>query len=101
MSTKSSSILFDVDNLELKAEYMDEQDMDKDDLLLCNLAFVPRDSALVSKVIGKVPDNQLVKFGIKLQDSTGDTAEERRAWQLYVEAPVVADICASFHQSVF
>ena len=74
----TQSLGYDVENLELKAEYMDEQDMDKDDLLLCNLAFVPRDSALVSKVIGKVPDNQLVKFGIKLQDSTGDTLREAK-----------------------
>lgn len=68
---------YNVSDLELHAEYMDEPDLKADEELVCNFAFVPRDSALVNSVTQKVPNEQLAKFGIKPQvtDSGKDMRE--------------------------
>ena len=73
----TQSLGYNVEDLHLQAEYMDEDKLNDGDLLLCNLAFVPRDSDVVKKVIGKVPDGQLVKFGIETQDSDGSLQERK------------------------
>jgi hypothetical protein len=67
-----------VNDLHLHPEYMDETELNEDDLLLCNLAFVPRDSDLVEKVTNKVPEDQLVKFGIKPMKSESKKAFRER-----------------------
>lgn len=50
----------DVSDLRLQAEYMEEGDP-----LICNVAVVSRESPLVESVIHKVPDDQLIKLGVK------------------------------------
>ena len=60
---------YNVKDAELHAEYMDDSDLDDDELLVCNFAFVPRESDLVSMVSGKVPADQLAKFGIEHRSS--------------------------------
>jgi hypothetical protein len=58
---------------------MDDSHLGDDDTLLCNFAFNPRDSDLVSTVIDKVPDDQLAKFGIKPHESdVGKAMWERK-----------------------
>jgi hypothetical protein len=49
----------------LHAEYMDDMNLDDDELLVCNFAFVPREPKLVGSVSAKVPSDQLSKLGIK------------------------------------
>ena len=61
----TQSLGYNVDDIELHAEYMDDKDLDDDELLVCNFAFIPRESDLVSLVANKVPNNQLAKFGIE------------------------------------
>jgi len=86
---------YNVEDAELVAEYMDDGDLSDDELLVCNFAFVPRESDLVSLVTGKVPSEQLAKFGIEprasdrsrkdLRERTLDTLNGRllyRGWIL-------------------
>ena len=65
-----------VKDLKLHAEYMDESTLRKNDELICNFAFVPRDSDVVKTVAGRVPMEKLAKFGIKPKAS--DTANSIR-----------------------
>jgi nucleoside-diphosphate-sugar epimerase len=65
----TQSLGYNVEDMDLHAEYMDDKDLDDDELLVCNFAFVPRDSDLVKSVSGKVPNDQLAKFGIKPEAS--------------------------------
>jgi nucleoside-diphosphate-sugar epimerase len=60
----TQSLGYNVQDMDLHAEYMDDKDLDDDELLVCNFAFVPRESNLVATVSGKVPNDQLAKFGI-------------------------------------
>lgn len=63
----TQSLGYNVKDIELQAEYMDDVDLADDEKLVCNFAFVPRESDLVSIVTSKVPNEQLVKFGIDLK----------------------------------
>ncbi len=71
---------YNVKDAELHAEYMDDADLDDDELLVCNFAFVPRESDLVATVAGKVPKEQLAKFGFesKPSDKSTKNAKERK-----------------------
>jgi nucleoside-diphosphate-sugar epimerase len=55
---------YNIKDLALQSEYMDDVDLHENEKLVCNFAFVPRDSTLVEMVTGKVPNEQLTKFGI-------------------------------------
>eukprot|EP00536_Pseudo-nitzschia_multiseries_P012115 jgi/Psemu1/244288/estExt_Genewise1.C_4450034 len=68
---------FNVEDAELHAEYMDDSNLDDDELLVCNFAVVPRESDLVSLVTGKVPAEQLSKFGIEKDPSDGSMKDYR------------------------
>lgn len=68
---------YNVEDVELHAEYMDDSDLDDDDLLVCNFAFVPRESDLVSLVVGKVPPDSLAKFGIGARSSDRSSKDLR------------------------
>jgi nucleoside-diphosphate-sugar epimerase len=72
----------DVKDLQLQGEYMDEQKIDKNDKLICNFAFVPRDSELVTMVNSRIPAAQLAKFGIKAQASPMDEDAAQRDTRL-------------------
>jgi len=54
--------------------------LDDDELLICNFAFIPRESRLVSSVSDKVPNDQLAKFGIKprASDASSKAMLERK-----------------------
>ena len=71
---------YNVKDAELHAEYMDDSDLEDDELLVCNFAFVPRESDLVATVSGKVPAEQLAKFGIesKTSDKSAKDLRERK-----------------------
>ena len=70
---------YNVQDLELHSEYMDDTALGDEDDLLCNFAFVPRDSDLVNSVASKVPNDQLAKFGIKPEQSdVGKAMKERK-----------------------
>jgi hypothetical protein len=68
---------YNVEDAELHAEYMDDSDLDDDELLVCNFAFVPRESDLVSLVTSKVPSEQLAKFGIEPRSSDRSSKDLR------------------------
>lgn len=68
---------YNVEDAELHAEYVDDSDLDDDELLICNFAFVPRESDLVSLVTGKVPGDQLAKFGIEPRSSDKSSKDLR------------------------
>jgi nucleoside-diphosphate-sugar epimerase len=75
----TQSLGYNVQDLNLKAEYMDEITLKDDDILICNLAVIPRDSDLTKMVVNKVPNDQLAKFGIVPQSTdVGHTVHERR-----------------------
>jgi hypothetical protein len=76
----TQSLGYDVEDMELHAEYMDDKDLEDDDLLVCNFAFVPRESKLVATVSDKVPNDQLSKFGIKPEprDASAKAMTERK-----------------------
>ena len=61
--------------LKLQATYNAEGDP-----IVCNFAFIPRESSLVDTIIKKVPDEQLAKFGISPSAFTkkSDLREEKR-----------------------
>lgn len=61
----TQSLGHNVKDMKLHSEYV-EVPRDKDKMV-CNFAFVPRDSTLVSTVVSKVPNDQLAKFGITPQ----------------------------------
>jgi hypothetical protein len=65
----TQSLGHNVEDLHLHSEYMDEDDLKEGDLLICNLAFVPRESELVTRVTEKVPFEQLTKFGVMAERS--------------------------------
>ncbi|KAG7355126.1 hypothetical protein IV203_004482 [Nitzschia inconspicua] len=69
----TQSLGYNVKEMDLHAEYMDDKDLDDDELLVCNFAFVPRESKLVAAVSDKVPSDQLSKFGIKPVASDGSS----------------------------
>ena len=75
----TQSLGYNVEDLELHAEFMDDADLPADKKLICNFAFVPRESHLVASVIAKVPAEQLAKFGIKpkVTDSGKDMMERK------------------------
>jgi len=66
-----------VADAELHAEYMDDSNLDDDELLVCNFAIVPRESDLVSLVTNKVPAEQLSKFGIEKNPGDGTMKDFR------------------------
>jgi hypothetical protein len=76
----TQSLGYNVEDMDLHAEYMDDKDLDDDELLVCNFAFIPRESDLVSTVSNKVPNEQLAKFGIKPQqgDVNSKAMRERK-----------------------
>lgn len=75
----TQSMGYNVQDLELHAEYMDDADLGSKDKLICNFAFVPRESDLVATVTSKVPNEQLAKFGIKPQvTDSGNDMKERK-----------------------
>ena len=75
----TQSMGYNVQDLELHSEYMDDTALGDEDDLLCNFAFVPRDSDLVNSVASKVPNDQLAKFGIKPEQSdVGKAMKERK-----------------------
>eukprot|EP00934_Nitzschia_sp_Nitz4_P000194 Nitzschia sp. Nitz4//scaffold69_size99277//45172//48606//NITZ4_004631-RA/size99277-processed-gene-0.20-mRNA-1//1//CDS//3329556709//194//frame0 len=76
----TQSLGYNVQNLELQAEYMDDADLEDDEKLVCNFAFVPRDSDLVRFVAAKVPNEQLKQFGVIPQ--AGDTTETMKQRKL-------------------
>jgi uncharacterized protein (UPF0147 family) len=53
---------YNVKDLALESEYMDDEDLNPDDKLICSFAFIPRDSPLVKTVTSKVPNDQLAKW---------------------------------------
>lgn len=55
----TQSLGYDVKDIRLQAMYSDEGEQ-----LVCNFAFIPRESTLVDAVIKKVPEEQLKKFGV-------------------------------------
>jgi nucleoside-diphosphate-sugar epimerase len=63
-----------VKDLALKSEYMEDGNP-----LICNYAFVSRDSGLVKSVIDKVPDNELERFGVitLANDSKANIQEQK------------------------
>lgn len=61
---------YNVKDLPLQSEYMDDANLDDDTKLICNYAFVPRDSSLVKSVTSKVPNEQLFKFGVDVKGNT-------------------------------
>jgi len=69
---------YNVEDAELHAEYMDDSNLDDDELLVCNFAIVPRESDLVSLVTSKVPAEQLSKFGIEEDQSDKNTKAYRQ-----------------------
>jgi hypothetical protein len=68
---------YNVEDAELHAEYMDDNDLDDNELLVCNFAFVPRESDLVSLVTSKVPGEQLAKFGLTPRSSDRSSKDLR------------------------
>ena len=60
----TQSLGYNVQDLKLKVMYSEEGTQ-----IVCNYAFVPRDSKLVDSVIKKVPNEQLVKFGVNMMAS--------------------------------
>ena len=73
----TQSLGYNVEDMELHAEYMNDKDLDDDELLVCNFAVVPRESDLVSLVANKVPNDQLAKFGIEPQPSDRSSKDMR------------------------
>ena len=61
----TQSLGYNVKDLKLQAKYDDQGEQ-----IVCNFAFIPRESALVGAIIKKVPDEQLTKFGISPQATT-------------------------------
>ena len=61
----TQSLGYNVKDLKLQAKYDDAGEQ-----IVCNFAFLPRESALVDSVIKKVPDQQLEKFGISPSTTT-------------------------------
>jgi hypothetical protein len=63
-----------VEDLALKSEYMEDGNP-----LICNYAFVSRDSGLVKSVIDKVPDTELERFGVvtSARDSKASLEEQK------------------------
>ncbi len=61
----TQSLGYNVKDLTLHAEYVDEPH--HNEKMVCNFAFVPRESTLVATVTSKVPNDQLAKFGISPQ----------------------------------
>jgi nucleoside-diphosphate-sugar epimerase len=59
----------DVDDLKLHVKYIDDSSPQ-----ICNLAFVPRNSKVVDTIVRKVPNDQLVKFGVT--QKPGETGRE-------------------------
>ncbi|KAL3923591.1 MAG: hypothetical protein SGILL_001571 [Bacillariaceae sp.] len=76
----TQSLGYNVEDMDLHAEYMDDKDLDDEELLVCNFAFVPRGSNLVATVSDKVPNDQLAKFGIKPEasDASSKAMQERK-----------------------
>lgn len=75
----TQSLGYNVQELKLEAEFMDDNEIANDDDLLCNFAFIPRDSDLVTNVTTKVPNDELAQFGIKPEQSdNGKTMRERK-----------------------
>jgi hypothetical protein len=75
----TSSLGYNVKEMPLHGEYMDDATVGDDDTLICNYAFVPRDSDLVATVTEKVPNEQLAKFGIKPEQSdVGKSMRDRK-----------------------
>ena len=68
---------YNVEDAELHAEFMDDSDLEDDELLICNFAFVPRESDFVSLVTSKVPGEQLDKFGIEPRSSDKSSKDLR------------------------
>jgi nucleoside-diphosphate-sugar epimerase len=67
----TQSIGYDVSDLNLQATYTD-----KEETMVCNLAFVPRDSRLVQMVVDKIPGGQLAVFNLHY-----DPKESARGWK--------------------
>ena len=75
----TQSLGYNVKEMPLHGEYMDDATVGDDEELICNYAFVPRESELVKSVTDKVPNDQLGKFGIKPHPSdTGNAMRERK-----------------------
>lgn len=75
----TQSLGHNVEDMHLHSEYMDEDDLKEGDILICNLAFVPRESDLVTRVTEKVPFEQLNKFGVMAQPfDDKDTLHQRK-----------------------
>ena len=68
----TQSLGYNVKNLDLHSQFMDESELDDDGKLICNFAFVPRQSDLVSSVINKVPTKQVLKFGVQPKEGSED-----------------------------
>lgn len=71
----TQSLGYNVKDLKLQAKYDDAGDQ-----IVCNFAFIPRESSLVDSVIKQVPDAQLSKFGISPATTTKRSAlrEQKR-----------------------
>ena len=71
----TQSIGYDVGDLNLQATYTD-----KEETMVCNFAFVPKDSRLVQTVVDKIPESQLGQF--KLVFDAKESAHDRKEKKL-------------------
>ena len=60
----TQSLGYDVHGMKLKATFSEEGDV-----IICNIAFLPRESRLVNAVIKSVPETKLSEYGIPPRDS--------------------------------
>jgi len=67
---------YDVKDLKLHSEYMEDEALQHQDKLICNFAIIPRESTLVKTVTSRVPEDQLIKFGMSPQKDK-DLREEK------------------------
>jgi hypothetical protein len=75
----TQSLGYNVQDLDLHAEYMDESTMEDDEKVICNFAVIPQDSDLTKMVVNKVPNEQLAIFGVVPQSTdVGHKVQERR-----------------------
>jgi nucleoside-diphosphate-sugar epimerase len=58
------SLGYNVGDLKLHSEYMDEAEIVDETQIICNFVFVPRESDVVNMVTNKVPNDQLSRFGV-------------------------------------
>jgi nucleoside-diphosphate-sugar epimerase len=77
----TQSLGYNVRDLKLQATFRDEEEV-----MLCNVAFVPKDSRLVRSVIKKVPEDQLQVLGIHIEpreeETDPDGVKERKLQKL-------------------